>query len=154
MNLAHFEKNTKAKKDDAMRKILRPKAGGNLERVVKNVQHILKRISSTKHKPKKFKVHKLRQRGIVYVEQMKVYFKQFGNVTRHFGFFMGINWSEDKYPKLRNRRQIILHKNCVQSAEVYRKYIENLLNKLSVLEDKLHNKGINIKFQPIDVPNK
>jgi len=32
----------KVKKDDTMRKISRPKAGDNLERAVKNVQHILK----------------------------------------------------------------------------------------------------------------
>ncbi|XP_029661613.1 MKI67 FHA domain-interacting nucleolar phosphoprotein-like [Formica exsecta] len=226
MDVAHLKRNMKAKKDDAVRKISRQKANGNLERAVKNVQHILKkkkaeakaakkkRISSTKHKPKQFKVQKPRRKGIVYVghvphgfyeEQMKDYFKQFGNVTRvrvarskktgksrgygyveflypevaqiaaesmnnylmcgrllkatyippekqHFGFFMGVNWSEDKYPKLVNRRKTILRKNRVQSAEAYKKYIDKSLNKLSMLEDRLQDKGISIKFQPVDVP--
>ncbi|KAM0727754.1 MKI67 FHA domain-interacting nucleolar phosphoprotein-like [Formica fusca] len=226
MDVAHLERTTKAKKDDAVRKISRPKAGDNLEKAVKNVQHILKkkkalakaakkkRTSSTKRKSIQSKVKKPRQRGIVYVghiphgfyeEQMKDYFKQFGNVTRvrvarskktgksrgygyveflhsevaqiaaesmnnylmcgrllkatyippekqHFGFFMGVNWTEDEYPKLRSRSKTILRKNRVQSAEAYKKYIKNSLNKLSMLEDKLQDKGISIKFQPIDVP--
>ncbi|KAL6441279.1 hypothetical protein ACFW04_003499 [Cataglyphis niger] len=222
----HLEKTTKAKKDDAVRKISRPKADGNLEKAVKNVQHILKekkaqakaakkkRTSSTKRKPVQSKVRKPRQRGIVYVghiphgfyeEQMKDYFKQFGIVTKvrvarsrktgksrgygyveflypevaqiaaesmnnylmcgrllkatyippekqHFGFFMGVNWTEDKYPKLISRSKTILRKNHIQNNKVYKKYIKNSLNKLSMLEDKLQDKGISIKFQPIDVP--
>ncbi|XP_070165703.1 MKI67 FHA domain-interacting nucleolar phosphoprotein-like [Polyergus mexicanus] len=226
MDVAHLERTTKAKKNDAVRKISRPKAGGNLEKAVKNVQHILKkkkgqakaakkkRTGSMKHKSIQFKVKRPRQRGIVYVghiphgfyeEQMKDYFKQFGNVTRvrvarskktgksrgygyveflypevaqiaaesmnnylmcgrllkatyippekqHFGYFMGVNWTQNEYPKLRSRSKTILRKNRVQSAEAYKKYIKNSLNKLSMLEDKLQDKGISIKFQPIDVP--
>ncbi|XP_050445588.1 MKI67 FHA domain-interacting nucleolar phosphoprotein-like [Cataglyphis hispanica] len=221
-----LEKTMKAKKDDAVRKISRPKADGNLEKAVKNVQHILKkkkaqakaakkkRISSTKRKPVQSKVRRPRRRGIVYVghiphgfyeEQMKDYFKQFGIVTRvrvarsrktgksrgygyveflypevaqiaaesmnnylmcgrllkatyippekqHFGFFIGVNWTEDKYPKLKSRSKTILRKNRVQNDKAYKKYIKNSLNKLSTLEDKLQDKGISIKFQPIDVP--
>lgn len=65
---------------------------------------------------------------------------------------MGVNWTEDKYPKLKSRSKTILRKNHVQSDEAYKKYIKNSLNKLSMLEDKLQDKGISIKFQPIDVP--
>ncbi|XP_072760913.1 MKI67 FHA domain-interacting nucleolar phosphoprotein-like [Anoplolepis gracilipes] len=71
---------------------------------------------------------------------------------QHVGFFAGINWSEDNYPKLRNRRNSIQHKNRVQSTENYKKYIEKSLNKLSTLESKLQAKGISMKFQPVDVP--
>lgn len=71
---------------------------------------------------------------------------------QHFGFFMGVNWTEDKYPKLTRRSKTILRKNRVQNDKAYKKYIKNSLNKLSTLEDKLQDKGISIKFQPIDVP--
>ncbi|GAB1859253.1 Mki67 fha domain-interacting nucleolar phospho [Camponotus japonicus] len=217
----------KVKKDDTLRKISRPKAGDNLERAVKNVQHILKKkkaeakaakkkktsLTKCKSKSKQFKV-KRRRKGIVYIghiphgfyeEQMKDYFKQFGKVTRirvarskrtgksrgygyieflypevakiaaesmnnylmcgrllkatyippekqHFGFFMGLNWTENTYPKLKNRRKMVLCKNRVQSTENYKSYIEKSLNKLSTLEGKLQEKGITIKFQPVDVP--
>ncbi|EFN62136.1 MKI67 FHA domain-interacting nucleolar phosphoprotein-like [Camponotus floridanus] len=71
---------------------------------------------------------------------------------QHFGFFMGLNWTENTYPKLENRRKMVLRKNRDQSTENYKSYIEKSLNKLSTLEGKLQEKGINIKFQPIDVP--
>lgn len=47
---------------------------------------------------------------------------------------------------------MVLCKNRVQSTENYKSYIEKSLNKLSTLEGKLQEKGITIKFQPVDVP--
>ena len=219
--------NLQKNKEDTVRKASRPKAGGNLQRAVKNVQHILKKKKTEakaakkkktqliKRKSKQFKVQKPRRKGIVYVghiphgfyeEQMKQYFKQFGNVTRvrvarskrtgksrgygyieflhpqvaqiaaesmnnylmcgrllkatyippekqHIGFFAGVNWSENKYPKLKNRRKTMLCKNRVQNAEDYEKYVKKSLNNLSMLESKLQDKGISIKFQPVDIPD-
>jgi len=173
-----------------------------------------KETSFTKPKSKQFKSRKLANRGIVYIghiphgfyeEQMKDYFKQFGNITRvrvarskktgksrgygyieflqsevakiaadtmnnylmcgrllkatyippekqHFGFFAGVNWSEDKYPRLKNRRKATLSINRLQSAEDQEKYVKRSLSKLSTLERKLKDKGISIKFQPVAVP--
>ncbi|XP_011640304.1 MKI67 FHA domain-interacting nucleolar phosphoprotein-like [Pogonomyrmex barbatus] len=71
---------------------------------------------------------------------------------QHFGFFSGANWSEDEYPKLKNRRKATLGRNRLQSAENHKKYVKRSLRKLSTLESKLKEKGISIKFQPIDVP--
>lgn len=71
---------------------------------------------------------------------------------QHFGFFMGLNWTENTYPKLKNRKKTVLCKNSVQSTDDYKSYIKKSLNKLSTLEGKLQEKGITIKFQPVDVP--
>ncbi|KYM99048.1 MKI67 FHA domain-interacting nucleolar phosphoprotein-like protein [Cyphomyrmex costatus] len=71
---------------------------------------------------------------------------------QHSGFFSGVNWSEDKYPKLKNRRQTTLSKNRLQSAKDHEKYVQRSLNNLSALESKLQVKGISIKFEPVDVP--
>ncbi|XP_029162994.1 MKI67 FHA domain-interacting nucleolar phosphoprotein [Nylanderia fulva] len=72
---------------------------------------------------------------------------------QHLGFFSGKNWSEAKYPKLRSRRRALLRKNRNEKTEDYKKYVKKSLNKLSMLESKLQDKGISIKFQPVDVPN-
>ncbi|KAL0114627.1 hypothetical protein PUN28_011731 [Cardiocondyla obscurior] len=72
---------------------------------------------------------------------------------QHFGFFSGENWSRDKYPRLKNRKQVTLSRNCVQSAEDHRRYVQKSLSKLAALESKLQDKGISIKFQPVDVPS-
>lgn len=72
---------------------------------------------------------------------------------QHFGFFSGTNWTENKYPRLKNRRKATLSRNRLQSAEDYERYIKRSLNKLSTLESKLQDKGISIKFQPVDVPD-
>lgn len=72
---------------------------------------------------------------------------------QHVGFFSGVNWSEDKYPKLRSRKRAIIRRNRVEKTEDYEKYVKKSLNKLSMLESKLQEKGISIKFQPVDVPN-
>lgn len=71
---------------------------------------------------------------------------------QHRRFFAGTNWSEEKYPKLKNRHKVTLHRNNSQSTEDHKKYVERSLHKLSELESKLQNKGISIKFQPVDVP--
>lgn len=70
---------------------------------------------------------------------------------QHSGFFLGINWSEDKYPRLKNRRRTTLSRNRLQSAGDHEKYVQRLLDKLSALENKLQDKGISIKFQPVDI---
>jgi len=71
---------------------------------------------------------------------------------QHFGYFSGRNWSEDKYPKLKNRAKATLSRNRFQSTEDLERYVAKSLSKLSALESKLQEKGINIKFQPTDVP--
>ncbi|KAG5323325.1 MK67I protein, partial [Acromyrmex heyeri] len=215
-----LRKNTKNKQN-----ILKPKAGVSLEETVKNVKQIFKKKraeakaatkkenSLIKLKPKQFKPQKFKNRGIVYIghiphgfyeEQMKDYFKQFGNVTRvrvarskrtgksrgygyveflhsqvakiaadtmnnylmcgrllkatyispekqHSRFFLGTNWLENKYPRLKNRRRITLSRNRLQSAGDHEKYVQRSLDKLSALESKLQDKGISIKFQPVDI---
>lgn len=72
---------------------------------------------------------------------------------QHSGFFLGTNWSEDKYPRLKNRRKTTLSRNRLQSAEDHQRYVKRSLSKLSTLESKLQEKGISIKFQPVDVPD-
>ncbi|XP_032667047.1 MKI67 FHA domain-interacting nucleolar phosphoprotein [Odontomachus brunneus] len=71
---------------------------------------------------------------------------------QHSGFFSGANWSEKKYPKLRNRQRAISQKNSTQNAEDHQNYVKSSLSKLSTLENKLQMKGISIKFEPVDMP--
>ncbi|XP_011881996.1 PREDICTED: MKI67 FHA domain-interacting nucleolar phosphoprotein-like [Vollenhovia emeryi] len=71
---------------------------------------------------------------------------------QHFGFFSGENWTADKYPKLKNRKEVTLSRNSLQSAEDHVRYAQSSLSKLSALENKLKDKGISMKFQPVDVP--
>lgn len=71
---------------------------------------------------------------------------------QHFGFFSGVNWSKDEYPRLENRRKVTLSRNRPQSADDHERYVKSSLSKLSMLENKLQDKGISIKFQPVDVP--
>lgn len=71
---------------------------------------------------------------------------------QHSGFFSGVNWSKDKYPRLKNRKIVTLSRNSSQSAEDHERYVQRSLSKLSTLENKLQDKGISIKFQPVDVP--
>lgn len=71
---------------------------------------------------------------------------------QHRGFFCGTNWSEEKYPKLKNRQKVTSQRNNIQSEEDYKNYVKSSLSKLSTLESKLKSKGISIKFQPVDVP--
>lgn len=71
---------------------------------------------------------------------------------QHSGFFSGVNWSKDEYPRMKNRTKVTLSRNRLQSAEDHERYVQRSLSKLSALESKLRNKGISIKFQPIDVP--
>lgn len=71
---------------------------------------------------------------------------------QHPRFFFGANWSEDNYPRLKNRKEVTLNRNRPQSAEDYKRYVHRSLSKLSALESKLQDKGISIKFQPVDVP--
>lgn len=68
---------------------------------------------------------------------------------QHPRFFCGYSWTEQNYPKLRNRKMENLHKNAPQSNENYEKYVKRSLRKLSVLESKLQEKGISINFQPV-----
>jgi hypothetical protein len=56
------------------------------------------------------------------------------------------------YPKLQERQKMIQQKNAIQNSEHYTNYIQKSLSKLSKLEKKLDQKGINIKFQPVDIP--
>ncbi|EFN83493.1 MKI67 FHA domain-interacting nucleolar phosphoprotein-like [Harpegnathos saltator] len=71
---------------------------------------------------------------------------------QHPGFFLGFNWSEDQYPKLKNRRKVTTQRNNSQSTEDYKNFVKSSLSKLSALEGKLQKKGISIKFQAVDVP--
>ncbi|XP_014485868.1 PREDICTED: MKI67 FHA domain-interacting nucleolar phosphoprotein [Dinoponera quadriceps] len=71
---------------------------------------------------------------------------------QHFGFFSGVNWSMENYPRLKNRQKVTLQRNSIQSAEDHQNYVKSSLSKLSVLESKLQERGISIKFQPVDVP--
>jgi len=71
---------------------------------------------------------------------------------QHSGFFSGANWSENNYPRLKNRKEATQNRNRLQSAEDHKRYVQKSLDKLSALERKLQDKGISIKFQPIDVP--
>jgi len=71
---------------------------------------------------------------------------------QHFGFFSGTNWSENNYPRLKNRKEATRNRNRLQSAEDHKRYVQRSLDKLSALERKLQDEGISIKFQPIDIP--
>ncbi|TGZ51333.1 MKI67 FHA domain-interacting nucleolar phosphoprotein-like [Temnothorax longispinosus] len=71
---------------------------------------------------------------------------------QHFGFFAGVNWSKDKYPRLVKRKEVTLRRNRTQSAEDHERYVKRSLRKLSTLESKLKDKGISMKFQPVDAP--
>ncbi|XP_012234184.1 MKI67 FHA domain-interacting nucleolar phosphoprotein [Linepithema humile] len=71
--------------------------------------------------------------------------------NQHSGFFSGLNWSEDKYPKLKNRKKAIRNLNRVQHIGKHETYVKRTLSKLSMLESKLQKQGISIKFQPADV---
>ncbi|XP_012538253.1 MKI67 FHA domain-interacting nucleolar phosphoprotein [Monomorium pharaonis] len=71
---------------------------------------------------------------------------------QHSGFFSGKDWSEDEYPRLKNRKKTTQNRNSTQSAEDYEKFVKRSLDKLSTLEKKLQDKGISMKFQPVDVP--
>ncbi|XP_011163131.2 MKI67 FHA domain-interacting nucleolar phosphoprotein [Solenopsis invicta] len=71
---------------------------------------------------------------------------------QHVGFFAGKNWSENNYPKLKNRTETTQSINNTQSDEDYEKFVKTSLNQLSRLERKLQAKGISMKFQPVDVP--
>lgn len=71
---------------------------------------------------------------------------------QHLGFFSGVNWSADKYPRLKNRRKVTQGRNRLQSDEDHKRYVQRMLHKLSTLEKKLEDKGISIKFQVVDVP--
>lgn len=71
---------------------------------------------------------------------------------QHSGFFSGVNWSKDKYPKFKNRQRATAQRNNMQSATDQKNYVKSSLRKLSALESKLEMAGISIKFEPVDVP--
>jgi len=47
---------------------------------------------------------------------------------------------------------MIQQKNASQSSKHYMNYVQKSLSKLSKLKKKLDQKGIDIKFQPVNVP--
>ncbi|XP_018055840.1 PREDICTED: MKI67 FHA domain-interacting nucleolar phosphoprotein-like [Atta colombica] len=156
----------KVKKEDVMFKelvlrkntknILKPKASASLEKAVKNVKQIFKTGKSRGYGYVEF-LHS--QVAKIAADTMNNYL-MCGRLLKatyippekqHSGFFLGINWSEDKYPRLKNRRRTTLSRNLLQSAGDHEKYVQRLLDKLSALENKLQEKGISIKFQPVDI---
>ncbi|KAG7187570.1 hypothetical protein KM043_016640 [Ampulex compressa] len=71
---------------------------------------------------------------------------------QHIGFFFGKAWSKQKYPKLINRDKITHRRNAMLTAEANANCITKSLKKLNTLENKLKEKGIDLRFQATDAP--
>lgn len=72
---------------------------------------------------------------------------------QHIGFFAGKNWTKTKYPKLINRRKITIIRNSIISDDKHKQYTKKNLRNLTKLEEKLKEKGINLKFGSIVSPD-
>ncbi|XP_033215397.1 MKI67 FHA domain-interacting nucleolar phosphoprotein [Belonocnema kinseyi] len=73
---------------------------------------------------------------------------------QHFGYFFGKDWSPSYYPNLENRKKEIRLNHATISKNKHKKTVKKSLKKLSALEQKLKAKGINLKFEPVDLPAK
>lgn len=72
---------------------------------------------------------------------------------QHAGFFLGPSWSRKRYPTLTNRRRITTIRNSTISDKKHRQYVNKTLKNLTKLEEKLKEKGIDLKFKPVDLPD-
>ncbi|KAL2728924.1 MKI67 FHA domain-interacting nucleolar phosphoprotein-like [Vespula squamosa] len=68
---------------------------------------------------------------------------------QHIGFFVGKSWTKSRYPKLVNRRKITAIRNSIISDDKHKQYTKKNLRNLTKLEEKLKEKGINLKFNSI-----
>lgn len=71
---------------------------------------------------------------------------------QHFGYFFGKDWSASYYPNLENRKKEIRLNHATISKNKHKKTVKKSLKKLSALEKKLKAKGIDLKFEPVDLP--
>lgn len=70
---------------------------------------------------------------------------------QHFGFFFGKKITANSYPKLENRNEKIKLNHAPITESKHKKHVKTSLRKLSVLEEKLKNKGIDFTFKPVDL---
>ncbi|KAI4487827.1 hypothetical protein M0802_011787 [Mischocyttarus mexicanus] len=68
---------------------------------------------------------------------------------QHFGFFAGKNWSKTEYPRALKRKQITATRNSIISDEKNKQYAKKTLRSLTKLEEKLKEKGINLRFKSV-----
>lgn len=68
---------------------------------------------------------------------------------QHFGFFSGQPWSEKRYPKLAHRIRITRKRNCRITKKQHEEFVRKTKCKLSNLERKLKQKGIDLNFDSI-----
>ncbi|XP_043485085.1 MKI67 FHA domain-interacting nucleolar phosphoprotein-like [Leptopilina heterotoma] len=71
---------------------------------------------------------------------------------QHFGFFFGKKITPTSYPRLENRNKVIKLNRAPITETKQKKRVKTSLRKLSVLEKKLKDKGINFTFKPVDLP--
>lgn len=68
---------------------------------------------------------------------------------QHRGFFSKTNWSKGDYPKLVKRQKSLGRKNAPATEERHEKFVKKTTDKLSRLEKKLKENGIELNFQQI-----
>ncbi|KAK2586528.1 hypothetical protein KPH14_011420 [Odynerus spinipes] len=68
---------------------------------------------------------------------------------QHIGFFIRKNWTKEIYPTLKNRRKITAVRNSTISDKKHRQYTNKTLKNLTKLEEKLKEKGIDLKFKQV-----
>ncbi|XP_029035141.1 MKI67 FHA domain-interacting nucleolar phosphoprotein-like [Osmia bicornis bicornis] len=69
---------------------------------------------------------------------------------QHIRYFAGKPWTEETYPKLRNRSSVTEIRNKDIDHRKHSSFVQSTKDKLSNLERKLKGKGFDLKFTPVD----